>query len=343
MNANIHFRGTITTVQGYASATPSLAKSVKSGQATPVTRSIKDGGSVLAILSSSIKGTLRRASADVAFLYQQEKDNTDKPMTLSAHKLNRTGGTKSKGDSDRVTPDDLVKINESQLIVGIFGAGDPFIAGKLSVDAAYAEHNEAEVVDGVRSDDFLRNPELLMNLDDEGLAEFLGNTANVSEASKLKKERKELMTAIYKESDANHKVKLDKKLKALDDKLSKFTLVSTQLPLAGYERIPAGEKLSHYMRLAQKDSALQLGFLLESLNYLSYNPLMGAKKNNGCGEFAMEYAVTKTAYKQEVEHLGTIKVIPYAGVEITGEYLENALAEFKAAADKHQFDFTEIK
>jgi len=343
MNSIIHFEGKIRTIQSYASATPSLAKSVNSTQATPVTRAVFNGQEVLSITASSIKGSLRRASADIALMYQQDKTGKEKPLSLSAHKLNRIGGTKSKGDSDRVTPDDMKNINNEQLVVAIFGAGDPFLPGKLSVEPAYGEHNTPQVVDGVRSDDFLRDPELISILDDDAVTEFLANTSNVAEASKLKKDQKSVLRSFMMSGNASEKSMLEKKLKVIDKQLEKYSNVSTQLPLAGYEVIPAGESLSHKMRLRIKDNKEQLGFLLESLNYFASNPIMGGKKNNGCGEIAMEYTLFESGYNQSKKEIGSITVNPYEPIEVTGKYLLDAIAAFKEGCATHKYDFSEIK
>jgi hypothetical protein len=342
-NKTIHFNGTINTVQPYASATPAMANSVKKTEATPVTRMLRDGNMVLAILSSGIKGALRRAAADVGFLYQQTLTGEEKPLSLGEHKLNRIGGVKNKGDSDRVTPDDLEKINRSQLIIALFGAGQPFIAGNLSVETAYASHNNGFSVDGVRSDDFLRNPDLLSVLDEDSLAEFLATTESVGEASKLKKERDVLIKELYKAKDSGEKEKVNKKVKAIDTKLEGFKNVSTQLPLSGYETIPAGESLNHIMRLSQKDGdLLQLGFLLEVLDYFAFNPHMGAKRSNGCGEVALRYDVTLTGYGCEKEELGSVEVIPHQGIVVTGDYLISAREDYKNAVEAKQFNFGQI-
>ena len=341
MNNIIHFKGQIETLQPYASATPSLASSVRSGQAIPVTRIFSSGEQHLSINSATIKGSLRRAASDIAFLYQQEKTKLEKPLSLKAHKLNRTGG--SKGDVDRLSPSDFDRINTQQLIVGLFGAGDPFVAGKLSVNHAIASHNSPIVVDGVRSDDFLRDPNMLSVLDEQNLKDFIENTTDVSEASKLKKDRKVMLSQMLNAPTPLEKDQAKKLLDVLDTKLAKFSIVSTQMPLAGFEAIPQGEILEHSMRVEIKNENLvQLGFLLEAMDYFSFNPVIGGKKANGCGEIKMSYTVYSSAYKEPLKEIGKVTLNPYAGLDVSGELLLEALAQYKSAKESQQFDFSEI-
>ncbi|GGB53556.1 hypothetical protein GCM10011607_12640 [Shewanella inventionis] len=343
MNNIIHFTGHIETVQPYASATPSLASSVRSGQPTPVTRIFSHGEQFLSINSATIKGTLRRSAADIAFLYEQEKTKSDKPLSLKAHKLNRTGGSKGKGESDRLSPADYDTINNEHLIVGLFGAGDPFVAGRLSVNHAIAKHNSPIVIDGVRSDDFLRDPNMLAILDEANITEFLENTADVSEASKLKKQRKSVLSSMLNASTPLEKDQQKKLLDALDKKLEKFKSVSTQMPLPGFEAIPGGDILDHSMRLEVTDGNLiQLGFLLEAMEYFAFNPVIGGKKANGCGEIKMSYTVSSSGYKLPLSEIGKVTLIPYVGLEVSGELLQAALEQYRSAKANKVFNFAEI-
>lgn len=341
-NHVIHFQGCITTEQPYTSTTPSLAEKSKK-TASMLTRMTKGGEVRLAILASSIKGAIRRAGAEIAFMYQQNKDGSDKPFSLDDHKYSRIGGVKSKGDSDRLSPEDYNTIQSENPLIALFGAGDPFISGSLIVEPAYADHNSPDVIDGVRSDDFLRDPNMLSKLDESNIEEFLAMNSDVSEASKLKKEIVQLGRKMMNEKDANKKAELRNQIKALEKTLSETKLVSTQLPLDGYEAIPTGSKLAHLFRIRQKeDDLIQLGFFLSILDYFAHNPFMGGKRANGCGMVSMEYAVTRTSYGSKEETLGSVSVVPFQGVVIQGDYLEKAMDAFKDACSKNILQFKKV-
>jgi len=342
MNKIIHFEGIIETLQPYASATPSLTSSVRSGQPMPITRIFSNGEHHLSINAATIKGTLRRAAADVAFLYEQEKSSLEKPLSLKSHKLNRIGGSKGKGDTDRLSPSDYENINSQHLIVGLFGAGDPFVAGNISVNHAISSHNSPVIIDGVRSDDFLRDPNMLSVLDEINLKEFMEQTSDISEASKLKKERKELVIQLMNAATPAEKDKAKKLIDALDKKLATFKSISTQMPLAGFEAIPQGESLSHSMRVIVKKNLIQLGFLLEALDYLAFNPFMGGKKGMGCGEFKMTYKVYMSAFKQPKIEVGSVEIVPFVGLEVFGDLLLDAQAQYQEAKKNQILDFNEL-
>lgn len=336
-NNVIHLTGHIVAVQPYTSATPGMKPEVKNGP-MPVTKLKKGNDYVLAMLSSGIKGGLRRASADIGMLYHQEKG--DDALTLQDHKFNRIGGVKGKGDSDRVKPQEFVEIQKNHPLIALFGSGQPFLSGLLTIESAYANHCLPQIVDGVRSNDFIRNPELLSTLSSEDIEEFLKDTGDTAESSKIKSEIKALLSKRAKTSDLSEIDKLNEEINKLDAKVSELNKVSTQLPLPGYESIPAGTSLSHNIKLRQKnDDLINFGFLLETLNYFSHSPLLGGKISNGCGEVSMSYTVTRTGYGQETEELGEITMNPYEGIKLTGDYLHAALAAYHDAAKAGTFEF----
>lgn len=341
-NNVIHLTGHITAVQPYTSATPGMKPETKNGP-MPVTK-LKNGNDyVLAMLSSSIKGGLRRAAADLGMIYHQERDGVEKPLTLNDHKFNRIGGVKGKGDSDRVKPQEFDEIQKSHPLIALFGSGQPFLSGLLTIESAYASHAIPQVVDGVRSNDFIRNPELLSTLSSEDITEFLKDTGDTAESSKIKADIKALYSKRSKSSDQGAIDKTNKDIDDLNVKLTALNKVSTQLPLPGYESIPADTSLSHNIKLRQKnDDLVNFGFFLTTLDYFSYSPLLGGKISNGCGEVAMKYTVTRTGYGQDTEELGEITLNPYHGVELSGDYLKSALSAYQDAAKEGSFEFKDL-
>lgn len=321
---NYVFTGKLTAEGPLSTSLPAL-KPAKKGATTPPTP-IPRIGNRMYMPGAAIKGLLRQhGSMTMVEAYKQHAGGA---IDLMSYYINTKGGVKD-ASSEGLVPLELVQtLRHQNPVVSLHGASTPWITGKLLVTDAIVDDDRLEAlqVSGVRKDD-LRNP-----IHRAAMVEFLDASA-LEEWSEMVTEGRETSLA-KKELAANQK-----KLKSLDpeskeaqdltaeiesQKNATEGAVSVLLPLPGYEAIPPGAELEQKIVLRQ-GTLVELGMLLLSLNrWAKESPILGAHAATGGGQFSAEWTVS-----DGTNPVGTVTFTPWAGIDVKGTALNEALAAAK--------------
>jgi CRISPR type IV-associated protein Csf2 len=328
----IHFQGFITTINPYTSSTQANSKVAK-GSPKKVARMQLGADSVLCMLSSNIKGAIRRACEE--FVYDEAKKLTglDKPFSLHDSYTARVGGIKGGGAEAHLTPTDFLDIRKKNAFYSLFGGNEPFMDGHIVVEEARAPVGvRPDVIDGVRKDDFRSQPELVTRLSDEEVESYLERQGITKDISAAKAEERHLLVELRNAADEKTIKALEKKLEKVKEKLKANNVVSTQMPLDGFEAIPAGLQLSHVMRI-RTGNDVETALLIKGLERFAFNPYLGGKIANGFGQVGMQYTVYSTCPSEGRKELGSIELIPFEGIKLSGE-LKSFLSKWDEYVDQ---------
>ena len=345
--------GTITAEEPLTT-TPPTPKNAMKPDHSALPRIPMGGGDVTELTpyfpGGGLRGVLRRRAFD-------EARSRGETYTLRDYNYIVIGGVKGRKDDPSAADDkgDLLKTLEMRNrnpLVGLFGAGDPWATGCLAVGHAIPEKKvEPAIITGMRRDDFARGGEQLTLLSVEEQARWLETAQNNSKRSKLttdieaidkklgvpgkgRGKRAELSpeeTEALKASRAQKQAELD----GLGETVSS---VSTQLPLAGYEVIPAGTKLNQ--RFVLRNARVQeIGLFLKALNRFAFDPHIGAKFAHGCGLVSGEWRATLTdATAMVSQKLEPVILKPYEPVQMDAR-LQEMMEAYAAKADAGEFDY----
>lgn len=346
--------GTITAEEPLTTSPPT-AKNAQKPDHSALPRIPLGGGDVTELTAyfpgGGLRGILRRRAFD-------EARSRGETYTLRDYNYIVIGGVKGRKDDPSAADDkaDLLKTLEMRKrnpLVGLFGAGDPWATGCLAVGHAIPEKKvEPTIITGMRRDDFARGGEQLTLLSAEEQARWLETAQNNSKRSKLTSEieaidkklgvsggkgrgkRAELST---EETEALKATRAQKQaeLDAIGETVSS---VSTQLPLAGYEVIPAGTKLNQ--RFVLRNARVQeIGLFLKALNRFAFDPHIGAKFAHGCGLVSGEWRATLTDV-MAMSSVGLEPVVlrPFEPVQMDAR-LQEMMDAYSAKADAGEFDY----
>ena len=321
---------TVTLNQPVTVTPPSLtASSPKYPNRVPKT--IIEGEERLQIPSSSFRGKLRRSAVGLAREYMSNKTGKEKALRLMDQFFLTIGGIKGKGAEKSRSAEWFDDLRKTNPLISIFGSGDPFIPGRISIPMLVAnEPVKAEIADGVRSNDFTRSPENLDLLNPEDQQVLYALLGGQKEQSGLKKRKKIIEKEIKDEIDPSEQALLKVQLAEIDEALEALVDVTKgvalQLPLAGYERIPLGTRLSGRISIHRSNN-VELGFLLATMDALSYTPIVGGKIANGCGEFSFTATVSEASLGNPKTQIGEVIMNPYEGLKIIDSPDSTVLSE----------------
>lgn len=344
--------GTITAEEPLTTSPPTPKNGVKPDHSA-LPRIPMGGGDVTEMTAyfpgGGLRGILRRRAFD-------EARSRGETYTLRDYNYIVIGGVKGRKDDPSAADDkaDLLKTLEMRKrnpLVGLFGAGDPWATGCLAVGHAIPEHKvEPTIITGMRRDDFARGGEQLTLLSPQEQARWLETAQNNSKRSKLTAEIEAIDKKLGVVKGRGKKVELSPEdveaLKAtraqkqadLDGLGETVSSVSTQLPLAGYEVIPAGTRLNQ--RFVLRNARVQeIGLFLKALNRFAFDPHIGAKFAHGCGLVSGEWRATLTdtmAMTRQV--LEPVVLKPYEPVEMDAR-LQEMMDAYTAKADAGDFDY----
>lgn len=291
----------------------------------------RSAGVYMYMPGAGFRSKLRGAATNLAM--RALKQGGRKLLGLADAQLLRVGGIKQSGAEAVMTHAEYSAMLRENPLLSCFGASTPWVSGKLSVGHLECENPitsgglQPMVIDGVRRDIMRGNPELSQYLAPEASSDYEASVQKIKASSAHKRKIADLEALIRRESDASQKKQLREQLDALKKTSADVTAVASQMPLGGYQAIPAGELLKSKLRLLNA-STLELGCVLCALDEFALAPVLGAHISHGCGEVSARWTVRVAGG----EAIGEVRLEPYAGLELddpTG-HMAAAMAEFRA-------------
>lgn len=299
----------------------------------------RTAGVFMYLPGAGLRSKLRGAATNLSMRALKQGDR--RLLSLADAQLLRVGGIKQSGAEAAVTHAEYEQMLRENPVLSCFGASTPWVTGKLSVGHLYCENPIATgglqpmVIDGVRRDIMRGNPEISQYLEPEATSDYERSIQKIKASSAHKREIAGLEATIRRESDAARKKELREQLDALKKRADAVSTVSAQMPLGGYQAIPAGELLGSKLRLVNA-STLDLGCVLCALDEFAMAPLLGAHVSHGCGEISGKWSVRIAGG----DVIGEVRLEPYIGLEMddpTGA-LAAAMDEFRAFVLTDEFN-----
>lgn len=318
---DVVFSGYIKTESPFHSAPPSV-KAPK-GKAKPLPRiCIGNSGSEVPYISGSgIRGRLRRCAYQVVLEKLMSKHGLEySPFTMDDFYLNVVGGFASESDGKIKT----LAQREANPITSLFGTSYGWTAGRLTVGFAYPEVGFGETfptseISGVRKDDLARGDGNEYAVSEEVMEDVFSRQEQARTDSTAVKLIEDLKKRIRKSSNEEEIAGLQEELKDIEESKSGKRTVSSQLPLDGYEVIPAGCDLRHRFQLIGATAA-EVGFFIEVLRHFSHRPILGANYRADMGLISAKYDVAVFSNKPHEKVLSS-------SISFGGEMREFELGE----------------
>ena len=267
--------------------------------------------------ASGLRGKLRRSCEEV-IRYALAGDGVS-PFGLDDYRFLAQGGIKGSDPEEKVDVAGVAAQRAANPQRALFGAAGPWTSGALVVSDAVPANGDtvADVVTGARQDDFLRRPEKLAILTLEQRQLWLERAV----ASTLGSKEKQRLKAIsLKISNPNNLSEQDiMKSEQVEAKRSAATIKKTvpvNLPLSGYEVIPAETHLEHsfVLRFVTEDEA---GLFFAGLERFALDPFVGAHVAQGCGQVSGCWrASIRWGQGLSFEDLGTVEMRPFVGLAL---------------------------
>lgn len=307
--------------------------------------------------ATGIRGGLRRAARDVVRDHVIEATGNTKPFDLDTHYMLTLGGIKGSGEEDRTSISMIHEVRDKNPLLNLFGAGDAgsigFLAGRLSVGNALCEDaSEPVIFSGARSDDLYRDKDQVAYLSEADLLQLTDRAQATRQRSQIKNKISSLRRHYYKSSrDGASETELAAittdvdalEQQLVDMKSDDISDNSVGMPLAGWQAIPQGARMSHRMIL-KRSRDVDLGMLLASLERFSLHPLLGAHYAQGNGLVSCEWDVFEITLKGKAS-IGRVSFEPFSGLTITdsedaGSVLSGALSRFHDFMAGDEWDFS---
>lgn len=273
------------------------------------------------IPGETFKGMLRAAAADLA--------TRGRKLDLTLYNTLYKGGIKG---SEKETVDDLRKtatFRNSNPVLGLFGASSPrWVHGCLSVGPAMpASEDEVAVTssNGMRMDDFRRDPERLGRLDPESAEGYMEYTAIVKEVSQLENENEKLGRESYKlknprdgakEADAAERIAANTKtvkenearLKVLRESEHYKNTIGRPLPFKN--GIAPGSTL-HQRITGTALTDVEFGLFLDTLRELRHRCRIGGLDTIGYGLYKADWRLSVMEDgEDDFSDAGTLRLAP---------------------------------
>lgn len=328
----IIFTGTITTKQPISIVLPESESYLNAPKCASIPMYFQgERVDTVCIPGTTIRGTLRRNAYDITH-----------PGTQSLERIyNSLIGQDRVSEVAGDGKINLVKLKEGRdadPVVNLFGAGLTY-AGRLEVGIATSQTPvKPTLVRGVRKDiDPLSRVFAAMSKEDQEIWEKRNNA--VPECTRIKKQITGLKGMLVKNARETKKElkKLDQDSFALDKLSNEVISLNEQIELlekelksydevtkgrknntnhiTGYWAMPQGVTLNHQIRL--RDKSL-LPLLLDSINSLSLNPVLGGQVARGCGEIEATWNV-KEVVDGSVTELGTVSIGGFQPAVVSGD------------------------
>ncbi len=289
---------------------------------------------------SGIRGRLRRCAVDV--LRRVFPDG----LKLHDYYYLAIGGVKGNEPESKSDFAAAVARRAQNPLIGLFGAGQPWIQGRLSVSHAVPQQPISEqYVTSVRTDD-IGKPGGVAVLTPDEQALWLEMSHNNSRRSKKEQQvrrlREDLKARNLSDSD---RTLLQAQITATEKEIAEHTAKaystnSVLRPLPGYEYIPQGTRLSHSMALTHV-TAHEIGAFLAALREFAFHPVIGAKAAHNAGVVSAHWSfqIRGSLDHESVAH-GTLALRPYDDLAYDNEFLIDCAKGFIKALEAGEFDFT---
>lgn len=333
-NQTYIFQGLLAAEGPLSTSLPGLADKKSSSQ-NPMPTPIPKMGTKMYMPGSGIKGLMRQHGSMV--MVEAFKEATGQQIDLQSYYINTKGGIKGGGTEKAIHLEMIDAFRQKNPIVSLHGASTPWLSGKLIVtDAIVTKPMAPLLVSGVRKDD-LRNPvqraTMIEFLNPDAFGEWAQSMDETKENSDAGKKIKELEKKLKTETEESEIANLTAQIESMKKSKVDKGFVSAQLPLPGYEAIPAGAELEQKIIL-RNGSLIELGVLLLSLNrWAREAPVLGAHAATGGGLFNANWEVTSAG-----KTIGSVKFMPWSGIEVAGELLNQSMNEARDYLASQAFD-----
>ena len=320
------FRGELQAESPIAINPPDIRKKRGSDQpqTLPVMSVFLDHGYVetVYIPASSIRGALRRCALQVVRDALIAASGERTPLDLETHYFLSIGGVKGREKEDKLNLTKQMERRRRNPLISLFGAGDPWVQGRLCTHSAIPKTPltlaATPVINGVRSDDFMRSPDRLTFMAPDQVARWLLMREQTSEVAAVKTRSRQLRRAIAqanRNGDASQAQDLAEELKQAEGTIHS-SANPVNLPLAGYHAIPKGARMDHSFMLINAD-LVEIGLFLASLKRFAALPLLGGHRNHGCGLISASWTLF-LRHADGIEQQGELRLAPYSELTLDG-------------------------
>lgn len=302
-----------------------------------------------AIPGSTLRGRLRRSVLEAVRL------GLDTKFTLAEYHQNGIGGVKGAENENAFDYVFRTRLREANPILGLFGAGSPWMASRVSVsDALPTRTVETEIIGGTRADDGRRDDAFFDKLAPDAAEEWARLTGNNAQRTEAKATIKALRADIRKAKSEGNSTEVERLTSDLKQVEEDSKAVSATNPVSmpmQHEAMPSGVELEQQFVL-RGVTAEEIGAFLVGMNFMWLaQPNLGQKASLGYGLVSGEYYVTLdeidggidpfTFGNTQGEELGVVKVAPFVGIEFEGKSarLNDFVEAFKARLAAKAYDF----
>ena len=290
--------------------------------------------------ASGLRGKLRRSCEEV-IRFGLGSDGAS-PFGLDDYRFLAQGGIKGSDPEEKIDIAGVAAQRAANPQIALFGAAVPWTSGALVVsDAVPADGNTvADVVTGARRDDFLRRPEKLAILSLEQRQLWLERAASSTLGSREKQRLKAIGVKLSKAGSRAERDALESEQTEI--KQASATIKKTvpvNLPLSGYEVIPAETQLEHsfVLRFVTEDEA---GLFFAGLQRFALDPFVGAHIAQGCGRVSgVWHASIRAGQALSFEELGTVEMRGFVGLALPSRLEAMKIAFLASLSTRKAADF----
>ena len=289
---------------------------------------------------SGIRGRLRRCGVDLVRRAMPEG------LRLQDYYYLAIGGVKGADAERKSDFADAAARRAANPLIGLFGAGTPWMQGRLSVSHAVPRLPVTEQsVNGARLDDIGGSGTAITLLRAEDQAQWIEMAFHNAERSRKEAALRRLKADLSGRGRAIERSELEAGLEALNREIAghaarAYTDLSVQRPLSGYEFIAPGTVLNQSMTLTHA-TAFEIGAFVAILRAFALNPVLGGKAAHGNGVVSARWTVSvRESQATEIAGRGAIELVPFEPLRLDESFLDLCAADFLAALSEGRFDFT---
>ncbi len=288
---------------------------------------------------SGIRGKLRRCAVEVLRRVYPEG------MKLHDYYYLAIGGVKGSEPESKSDFAAALERRAHNPLIGLFGAGAPWMQGRLSVSHAVPQTPISEqYVTGVRTDD-IGKPGGIAVLTPQEQALWVEMSHSNSRRSRTEQQVRRLREDLKSRAlNEGERTALQARIAELDQDIAAhsartYSPHSVLRPLPGYEYIPQGTRLSQTMALTHV-TVHEVGAFLAALREFAFHPVIGAKAAHNAGVISgsWSYTVRESRSHDRVSH-GSIALRPYDDLDYDDDFLTGCAEGFMQALDSGAFDF----
>lgn len=287
---------------------------------------------------SGIRGRLRRCGVEVVRPAQPDG------LRLQDYYYLAIGGVKGV-DAERKSDFAAAAARRAaNPLIGLFGAGAPWMQGRLSVSHAIPRTPVTEQsVTGARLDDIGAAGTAITLLRPEDQAQWIEMAFHNAERSRKDAMVRRLKTELSGRG-RGERAELQAGLEALNREIAghsarAYADLSVQRPLAGYEFIAPGMVLTQSMTLTHATAA-EIGLFVVLLRNFALNPVIGGKAAHGNGVVSAHWTVSvRESRGDAVGERGDVLITPFESLTVKAPFLERCAKDFQDFLTDGRFDF----